>query len=205
MRNIILDKPVILRKSLEDMLAGQYSTAIELLTLRSYLTITPNGLEIQPFQKENDLPPVYFSGSEAVILYRQSLGLPDRSIKQINVDAIISSTDTFDDLQDIIFFLREIDFRNRRIPRLRAIDAPLIILRNEDRMLQENVEYLQDNNWNGKPKTVKEHVCDGHGNFEEQDIPRKSLLDINYYLAVMPGMPEPNPDEEDNDTHEEQL
>lgn len=205
MRNIILDKPVILRRSLDDMLTGQYNTAIELLTLKSYLTFTPNGLEIHPFHSEKEIPSLYFSGSEAVIIYRQSLGLPDRSIKQIHVDEIISSVDTFDDLLDIIFFLHEIDFRNRRIPRLRAIDAPLIILRNEDRMLQENVEYLQDNNWNGKPKTYKNHICDGHGSFEEQECPRSSLIDIGYYLAVMPGIPGSDPDEEDDDTREKQL
>jgi hypothetical protein len=184
MNSIKLFKPIILCKSLNDMTAKQRERAIRLLHNQEYLTVDECGMAFSSFQKDIPLPPVYFYGSEAVCIYRQMLGLPDVSIRSIDINEIMESAPCFDILFDLLFFLHNIEMRNNRIKKLDAIDAPSIILHNEYRLLYETVEFLQDNNWCGHPKVNRYNTAEeGHEPEYEEEV-RHSLADIGYDLTA---------------------
>lgn len=199
MFDIHFQKPIILRKSLEDMKACDYKLAIRLLEGKAYLTVEEDGVDIADLNKNTKLPPVYFTGSEAVSILRQLLRLPDRSIRSIKVNEIIQEIDDYDTIYDILFFLCSVNNRNERVAKLREMGAPFIIMINEERMLQEYVEFLQDNNWCGHPKKNKFTVESGSGceECETHEIVRKSLADIDYCLYPMPGIPITDPEDEE--------
>lgn len=143
MNKISLCKPIVLRGSLDDMTASQKKTAEYLLRCRRLLTITQSGIAFIAAHKDTRLPANYFYGSEAVSIYRQSLGLPDVSVRSIDADHILHSIQDFDTCQDILSLLKRIHLRNRRTQKLIGIGAPLIILADEYRVLQESVEELE--------------------------------------------------------------
>lgn len=187
MKNITLCRPIVLRSSLNDMSLSQREIAIDLLSSRKLLVPDRDGLKIvEPdAQHGGRLPRFYLYGSEAVCYYRQSLGLPDASIKDIEVDDIVTNTEDFDTLFDILFFLNNVSMRNGRVKKLMDMDAPMVILWNEYRMLQEYVEALQDNNWCGRPamnrfRVPYEDEAQEDAEWHEQE--RKSLADIGYSL-----------------------
>jgi hypothetical protein len=185
MKEIRLFKPIVLEKSLEDMTKAQHEQAIRLLRNTDYITIGESGIEIQKFSaSEKNMPAVFFYGSEAVCIYRQMLGLPDVGIRIIDVDEITESTFGFDTLFDIMHFLSRVSLRNERVNHLADLGVPLVILVNEYRLLREYVEYLQDNNWCGKPhKNIYDVPLHDGGTEHHEDI-RKSLADIRYDLTA---------------------
>ena len=181
MKLIILNKPVVLRSSLDDMTASQKEIALDLLTNRKLLIPDNNGLKFVSHKSET--PKFFLYGSEAVCYYRQSLGLPDVSIKTIDPDDILQDIDDFDTVFDILHLLHRVDIRNERIMKLRDMDVPNIILWNEDRMLQEYVEFLQDNNWCGNPEINRYNTADEDTEPEWHEEVRRSLTDIGYDLV----------------------
>ena len=181
MKLIILHKPMVLRSSLDDMTASQKEIALDLLTNRKLLIPGTNGLRF--IGNKHETPKFFLYGSEAVCYYRQSLGLPDVSIRTIDPDNILQDIDDYDTLYDILHLLHRVDIRNERIIKLRDLDVPNIILWNEDRMLPEYVEFLQDNNWCGKPVINRYDTADEGEEPEWHEEIRKSLIDIGYDLA----------------------
>ena len=151
MTNITLIKPVVLRNALNDMTISQREIAVDLLTNRKFLLPDTDGLRLIKNKKSSRLPKFYLYGSEAVCYFRQSLGLPDVSLTDIEIDDIVMNTADFDTLYDILYLLNRVRMRNARFTRLLTLGAPAIILWNEYRMLQEHMEDLQDNNWCGHP------------------------------------------------------
>ena len=129
------------------------------------------------------LPKFYLYGSEAVCYYRQSLGFPDVSITDIEIDDIVVETEDFDTLYDILFLLNRVSMRNDRYRKLLEYGAPEIILWNEYRMLQEYVESLQDNNWCGHPVINRYNTANPDEEPEWEEEVRKSLADIGYSLV----------------------
>ena len=186
MQNITLFKPIILRSALDDMTLAQKEIALDLLTNRKLLVPDSDGLRFIPLNKEQRarerLPKFYLYGSEAVCYYRQSLGLPDYSITDIEIDDIVMETEDFDTLYDLIFLLNRVRMRNDRNKKLHECGAPGIILWNEYRMLQEYVESLQDNNWCGHPVINRYNIADSDEEPEWEEEIRKSLTDIGYSL-----------------------
>lgn len=183
MNNITLIKPIILRDSLNDMTATQKAHALDLLCNRKFLQLAADGLSlINSDQKTTRLPKFYLYGSEAVCYYRQSLGLPDVSIKDIEIDDIVTETEDFTTIFDILFFLNRVHMRNQRLTHLIELDAPAVILWNEYRVLQEYVETLQDNNWNGHPIINRFNTAKDDEAPEWHELVRKSLTDIQYSL-----------------------
>ena len=119
MKNITLFKPIILRAALDDMTLAQKEIALDLLSNRKLLVPGTDGLRFIPLNKEQRarerLPKFYLYGSEAVCYYRQSLGLPDYSITDIEIDDIVMETEDFDTLYDLIFLLgliQQVDIKN---------------------------------------------------------------------------------------------
>lgn len=151
MQNIYFYKPIILRKSLDDMEGSQKKTALELLRSQKILSIGKDGIDIIEMSKGMEYPTHFFYGSEAVGIFRQSLGLPDVSIHSIDVDEILCTAEDFDSCYDFLYFLNRIGCKNCRAKKLSELGVPAIIQINEYRMLQESVEHLEDNNWNGSP------------------------------------------------------
>ena len=185
MNSITLFKPIVLRKSLDDMEFSQRETALELLTNRKVLVPGKDGFKyINIGSKDCKLPNFFLYGSEAVCYYRQSLGLPDVSITEIDVDEILTRTDDFDTLYDILHLLNRVHMRNERNLKAHDFGCPPIILWNEYRMLQEYVETLQDNNWCGHPVINSFDVPyeDDAQDPEHYELVRKSLVDIKYSL-----------------------
>ena len=78
---------------------------------------------------------------------------------------------------------------------LPKIDAPMIILWNEDRMLLEYVETLQDNGWNGRPVINRYNTANPDEEPEWEEEVRKSLKDIHYSLLDYKRENEPFPAE----------
>lgn len=185
MKNIILFKPIILRKSLDDMTANQKKTALDFLHNRKILAIMKSGLTILEISKETQYPAHFFYGSEAVSIYRQSLGLPDVSIRSIDVNGILNGVPDFDACYDILFLLHRVGIRNCRIRHLHDLGAPMIILFNEYRILQEYVEALEDNHWSGHPVMNCFEAVNGDGEPEHHEEARKSLNDIGISLLSM--------------------
>jgi len=181
MEKILFVKPIVLRKSLDDMHGEEKEQALMLLFNKDVLIVGKNGFEIVP-DKDAKGASVCFYGSEAVCIYRQMLGLPDVGIRKIDVNDIITAIGCYHCLYDILFFLRRVDFRNHRMNRLSEISAPRIILMNEYRMLREYVEYLQDNNWCDRPMTCEFEDEDENGNPEHCEEVRISLANIGYDL-----------------------
>lgn len=186
MNNISLYKPVILRKSLKDMTEKQRQRAEELLCSHLFVTVSPSGLEFIENRKDIKLPDIFFYGSEAVCIYRQSLGLPDVSVRHINVNDILTKIDGFDACSDILFFLHNVHMRNDRARYLQDIGAPAVILYNEYQQLQERVEFLEDNHWCNNPvinsfDVPYEDDAQEPDHYEEI---RKSLADIG--LSLLP-------------------
>lgn len=144
MLNIIFNRPIILRKSLNDMTTSQRNIAENLLRNRQLLTFTKSGACIIDYTQNHELPSHYYYGSEAVCIYRQLLGLPDASLRHIDVNQIIQDLNGFNDLSDILSQLNKVNTRNERFIKLQNIGAPAIILFNEYRMLQENIEAMAD-------------------------------------------------------------
>lgn len=184
MDNINLFKPVILQHSLDDMAEAQKETAIDLLRMRKLLVPEATGLTLIKNKVGSNLPDFFLYGSEAVCYYRQSLGLPDVSVKSINVDDILCCCDDFDTLYDIQYFLRSVYRRNLRNQRLQALRAPAIILMNEYRLFQEYVESLQNNNYCGKPKTARYNIAEANEEPVYKEEALKSLVDIEYNLIT---------------------
>ena len=184
MKNINLFKPIILRKSLEDMTANQRQNALDLLLGRKILTVAKSCITLPECHKGTTYPPHFFYGSEAVSIYRQSLGLPDVSIRTIDVGGILLETKEFDDCFDILCLLHRVSIRNCRARKLHDIGAPRIILFNEYRMLQEYVETLENNHWSGHPVMNCYELEDGNGEMKECEKPHRSLNDIG--LSLLP-------------------
>lgn len=184
MKNINLFKPIVLRKSLDDMTIDQRQNSLDLLLGRKILTIAKSGITLPECHKDMACPAHFFYGSEAVSLYRQSLGLPDISIRTIDVDGILFETREFDDCFDILCLLHRVSVRNCRARKLHDIGAPRIILFNEYRMLQEYVETLENNHWSGHPVMNCYELEDENGEMKECEEPRKSLNDIG--LSLLP-------------------
>ncbi len=181
MNNITFMKPIVLLKSLDDMTEKQQKQSRRFLANTDVITIGETGLKIIPASEAKDLP-IFFYGSEAVCMYRQMLGLPDVGIRSIDVNKIVECTCCFEGLVDIIHFLRIVDNRNERIKKLAAMNAPAIILMNEYRVLHDRVEFLQDNNWCGKPETWT--YRDGDDDSEGEEIIKKSLSCIGFDLVT---------------------
>lgn len=197
MKNITLCSPIVLRSSLDDMTASQKEIALDLLSNRKVLVPGKDGLRFVKLNMHDhsDLPKFYIYGSEAVCYYRQSLGLPDVSLRDIEIDDIVMNTEDFDTLYDILFLLNRVRMRNERLLFLRKIDAPAIILWNEDRMLQEHIEDLQDNNWCGHPVINRYNTATPDEDPVWEEEVRKSLADIHYYLLDYKRENEPIPAE----------
>lgn len=197
MKTITLFKPIVLRSSLDDMTLSQREIALDLLTNRKFLVPDKDGLKYIPLDKDHKtaLPAFYLYGSEAVCYYRQSVGLPDVSIKDIDVDDIITEIEDFDTLYDILFLLNRVRMRNERNIKLRDYGCPGIILWNEYRMLQEYVESLQDNNWCHNPVINRYNTADPDEEPEWEEEIRKSLADIGYSLLNYKKENEPIPAE----------
>ncbi len=189
MYDITLIKPIILKESLDDMPQQQKATALKLLNTRKVLTINRHGIQILP---RNDLPlqsgQLYCTGSEAVILYRQSLGLPGRAIKTIPVNEILHHTHCYIIAEDILFFLKTVSSRNKYLTRLQSINAPFLIQRNEYMKLQHDVERLQNNRFLDSPirREVRYPDPDHPGRYRTENIPRASLCDIDFQLLRDP-------------------
>ena len=197
MKNITLCSPIVLRSSLDDMTASQKEIALDLLSNRKVLVPGNDGLRFVKLNMHDhsNLPKFYIYGSEAVCYYRQSLGLPDISLRDIEIDDIVMNTEDFDTLYDILFLLNRVRMRNGRLLFLRKIDAPAIILWNEDRMLQEFVESLQDNNWNHHPVINRYNTANPDEEPVLEEEVRKSLADIHYSLLDYKRENEPIPAE----------
>lgn len=195
MKNITLFKPIILRSSLDDMTLSQKEIALDLLANRKLLVPGSDGLRFIPLSRKQrpkeKLPKFYLYGSEAVCYYRQSLGLPDVSITDIEIDDIVAATEDFDTLYDLLFLLNRVRMRNDRNRKLHEYGAPGIILWNEYRTLQEYVESLQDNNWCGHPMINRYNISDSDEEPEWEEEIRKSLADIGYELAGSKNTAEP--------------
>lgn len=155
MKNIELVKPVVLRSRLGDMTPTENMKAVRMLGSR------------ERFEGKY--------GSEAVVEYRESLGLPDVSIRTIPVQEILEAVDDYTTLYDILYFLTRLNHKNNRMKRLMELNAPEQIMECEYQHLYLHVSYLQDNNWCGKPVTVE--IYEG-----EEPVPRKSLVDIGFEL-----------------------
>lgn len=187
MKNITLFKPIVLRNSLDDMTLSQKEIALDLLSNRKLLVPWSDGMHFIPLSRKQrpkeKLPKFYLYGSEAVCYYRQSLGLPDVSITDIEIDDIVVETEDFDTLYDILFLLNRVSMRNDRYRKLLEYGAPEIILWNEYRMLQEYVESLQDNNWCGHPVINRYNTANPDEEPEWEEEVRKSLADIGYSLV----------------------
>ena len=199
MKNITLFKPIVLRSSLDDMTLSQKEIALDLLTNRKLLVPGSDGLRFIPLsrkQRPKEKPPkFYLYGSEAVCYYRQSLGLPDVSITDIEIDDIVVATEDFDTVYDLLFLLNRVRMRNDRNRKLHEYGAPGIILWNEYRMLQEYVESLQDNHWCGHPVINRYNTADPDDEPEWEEEIRKSLTDIGYSLLQRKLENEPIPAE----------
>lgn len=165
------------------MTEKQRQTAEELLNASKMLTFDETGVVIQKHNSKDGYPALFYHGSEAVCIYRQILGLPDASIRSIPVDEILQQIDNYDDLYDILHFIYNINLRNERIQKLISLNVPTIIQIAEYRVLQEYVEFMEDNYWCGKPIN---HQCN-YGK-EEPPFPnaaiKKSLADIG--LSLLP-------------------
>ena len=188
MKDIKLFKPIVLRSSLDDMTLSQKEIAIDLLSNCKSLVPGKDGLRYVTSRDTKHKPlKHYLFGSEAVCYYRQSIGLPDVSIKTICVDEILTAPADFDTLYDILYLLNRVHMRNERITRVAELGCPHIILQNEYRMLQEYVETLQDNHWCGHPVMNCYDAPDldedaEPGKYKHYEVVRKSLADIGYSL-----------------------
>ena len=183
MYSIKFMKPIVLRKSLDDMTEKQKEQALRLLYNTDFIVIDKGGLKIVPEKEAKDIR-LCFYGSEAVCVYREMLGLPDVGIRSIDVNDIVQAVTDYDTLFDIMFFLRRVDVRSERFNKLSAMLAPKVILMNEYRMLRENVEFLQDNNWCDHPIVCCYDAEDDDGNVEHCEDVRKSLCDVGYDLLT---------------------
>ena len=108
---MILAKPIVLRSSLTDMTSEQREQAERFLQNKDII----NGGRIVSADEINESSTY---GSEAVIAYRESLGLPNVAIYEI-----IGTLE-----------------RNERVKRLIRLNIPAKIMINEIRMLQEEVD-----------------------------------------------------------------
>lgn len=184
MKNINLFKPIILRKSLEDMSESQKDTALNLLHNRLFIAVSASGLEFMENKKDIRLPEIFFYGSEAVCIYRQSLNLPNISIRFIHVNNILSEAEDFSTCFDILFFLNQVHMQNKRAGYLHGIGAPAVILWNEYLQLQQRAEFLENNNWCGHPVTNSFDIPYENDAQEPEhcEETRKSLNDIGLSL-----------------------
>ena len=175
MKNLILAKPVVLRASLEDMREPEKRTALELLENAKFLAVGENGIRIT-----DECCKSFLYGSEAVCVYRKSLGLSDALIKNINVNEILRKTEDFDTLSDIVDLLKILDIKNKHLKWLLHCKAPEMFIWNEYRILQERVEFLQNNDWSNC------HIVRKYENPDDSSAPvkrkLKSLVDIGYKL-----------------------
>ena len=183
MYSIKFMKPIVLRKSLDDMTEKQKEQALRLLHNTDLLIIDKGGLKIVPEKEAKDIR-LCFYGSEAVCVYREMLGLPDVGIRSIDVNDIVQAVTDYDCLIDIIYLLHRVDMRNDRCNRLSEMSAPTVIMMNEYRMLREYVETLQDNNWCGHPLVCCYDIEDDDGNPEHCEDVRQSLSDVGYDLLT---------------------
>ena len=183
MNDIALHKPIVLRSRLNDMNEREKAIASALLENRKFLIFEKGHVKIID-SDTNPLPDTFYYGSEAVSMYRQLLGLPSHAITTIHVMDIFDHIDDYNTMKDILFLLYCVHIRNDRFKKLCQLDAPSFILQNEYRVLNDRVEFLQNNNWCNKPfvncyKSKPENETEEPKDIEE---PLKSLTDIGYFL-----------------------
>ena len=169
MKDIKLILPVIVRSSLSDMCPCHRELAERLL--RGEEVINSEGKIIPREELNEDC----VFGSIAVGLLREALDLPDVSITHIPVNSIYDAISDFGTMADINYFLFRVKSSCRRIARLAELKAAPIIMSNEYRLLQERVEDLLDNGWNGHPHEVE---------YGEEKEKRKSLKDIDFSIGT---------------------
>lgn len=115
-------------------------------------------------------------GPEAVIAYRESLGLETLPMKTLHVNDILELANTFDEAEDLIYLMRRVKSRNDRVRRLKELGAPQIIMINETRMLWEAVEHLFFNRFTPNPLT---YTIPAEAEDEEEEVyTRTCVMDL---------------------------
>lgn len=114
--------------------------------LRGERTVDATGVST-PGEGDEDTP----SGPELVLgaLQQRSTGLlPDPMVVMLRT-VLVLPPGLRPDGHDANDLYRRLINRNNRLRRLRELNAPHIIVRNEARMLQESIDALFDNEWRG--------------------------------------------------------
>ena len=123
-------------------------------------------------------------GAEAVLAYMEKLGLEAHPLKEIDVDAILSICDTYDDAYDLLCLMRRVDMRNERVRKLEELDAPAIIMMNEYRMLQDTVDQLFFNRFTLHPIT---YTCPAEDEDEPDEIHIRTCVMDLFMREVVEG------------------
>ena len=105
------------------------------------------------FVREKEAKEDALFGPAAVLAYMESLGLSSKPMDGIPVHDILELCDTMDEAHDILFLMNRVKLRNERVKRLKEMNAPEIIMRNEIRMLWEMVEQLYLNQYTFHPSS----------------------------------------------------
>lgn len=204
MKNIYFFKPIILEKALDDMKdAIQSEEALLLLHGKKFLAYTEDGLELFYGKSTDHLPARYFYGSEAVVLYRQYLGLPDVSIRTLDVNSILSEVPDYNALRDIFYFLQEIEFLNKHAKHFLGFDEGDQSTFTQYLQLQELVECLEDNGHRPSP-TTREFMSSAGDDEKDKDSKLLSLKDIGISLLPV-GKEDASPAGKAHRTVEKQL
>ena len=169
MKKIVFAKPIIPKYSATlDMTIEQAKIASKLFSNALFMK---NG---EPVESKDAKDALY--GSEAVLAYMEKLGLEAHPLTEIDVDAILSICDTYDEVYDLLFLMRRVDMRNDRVRKLEELDAPAIIMVNEYRMLQETVDVLFFNRF--MPHPVK-YTCPAEDEDEPDEVHiRTCVMDL---------------------------
>lgn len=183
MKDIHFLKPIVLKKSLEDMQGKQKEQAFRLLYNKEVMVFDCNGISFVP-NTEANINRFCFYGSEAVCVYREMLGLPDVGIRRIEVNKIIQSVDDYECLSDITDFMFKVNASNERFTFFSTLYFPTLVLIHEYSLLRNRVEHLQNNSQCRHPGAHVYDIDEGEGIISHHEDIKHSLIDIGYDLIT---------------------
>ena len=169
-----LPRKIVLRKQLKEIAEPLRMTTLELVHLLNDMNVlrkNENGeLEIIPPEKQKEKES-YIFGSEAVVALCEDRGVEITPLTKIDIPVSVVFECNPEAWYDISILAARVENRIHRVKRLTELQAPMIILKNEDRMLQEAVEILETNGGPFKPVTRG-----------ETGRTMRSLSDVGYSL-----------------------
>ena len=189
-KELVLAAPVVLPEEAAKVVEkeAQFQVVMELYRMQRCLVLEGDDPRLLALKEAADRKDVLLGG-EAILAYTKALGLSVPVYSRLPLAEFLCLAENESQMHDLVDFAWDVIKRNQRAERLRKLNAPLIIMANELRALQSNVEYLMYNCVMQRQAVIKlgkgrerpmKCVSDLLGNVFHQDLPGVRALFLEH-------------------------